>query len=135
PPLVTNDSHYTHEAQAEAHDVLLCVQTGSNIADPNRLKFGGSGYLVQSADQMRAVDSSEAWLQGCRNTLLVAEKVDTEGMFTFKNLMPRFPIHEGRTEEEYFREVAFEGLRRRFPGGIPETHIKQAEYELGVIIQ
>jgi DNA polymerase-3 subunit alpha len=134
-PLVTNDSHYTHEAQAEAHDVLLCVQTGSNVADPNRFRFDGNGYFVKSADQMRAVDSSDAWQEGCRTTLLVAEKVDTEGMFTFKNLMPRFPIPADRTEEEYFREVAYEGLRNRFPDGVPETHIKQAEYELGVIIQ
>jgi len=135
PPLVTNDSHYTYASQAEAHEILLCVQTASNIADPNRFRLEGGGYYIKSADEMRGVDSSEAWLEGCRNTLLVAEKVDTDGMFTFKNLMPRFPIPEGRTEEEYFREVAFEGLRRRFPGGIPETHVKQAEYELGVIIQ
>ncbi|WP_306214306.1 DNA polymerase III subunit alpha [Actinoplanes sp. RD1] len=134
-PLVTNDSHYVHEAQAEAHDVLLCVQTGSNVADPNRFRFDGAGYFVKSADQMRAVDSSEAWQEGCRNTLFVAERVDTEGMFTFKNLMPRFPIPEGYTEEEFFRHTAFEGLRARFPDGIPETHVKQAEYELGVIIQ
>ncbi|GGQ51827.1 DNA polymerase III subunit alpha [Couchioplanes azureus] len=135
PPLVTNDSHYTHESQAEAHDVLLCVQTGSNIADPNRFRFDGGGYFIKSAEQMRAVDSSDAWLEGCRNTLLVAEKVDTEGMFSFKNLMPRFPVPEGHTEESWFRHEAFEGLKRRFPGGIPETHIKQAEYELGIIIQ
>ncbi|MFI5933431.1 DNA polymerase III subunit alpha [Actinoplanes sp. NPDC051494] len=134
-PLVTNDSHYTHEAQAAAHDVLLCVQTGSNVADPNRFRFDGAGYFVKSADQMRAVDSSEAWQQGCRNTLLVAERVDIDGMFTFKNLMPRFPIPEGYSEEEFFRHTAFEGLRARFPGGIPDSHIKQAEYELGIIIQ
>jgi DNA polymerase-3 subunit alpha len=135
PPLVTNDSHYTHESQAEAHDVLLCVQTGSNVADPNRFKFDGAGYFVKSADQMRAVDSSEAWLEGCRNTLLVAEKVNTEGMFTFNNLMPRFPVPDGHTEESWFRHEAMEGLQRRFPGGIPEEHRKQAEYELDIILQ
>ncbi|MBO4210279.1 DNA polymerase III subunit alpha [Micromonospora echinofusca] len=135
PPVVTNDSHYTHEAQAEAHDVLLCVQTGSNIADPNRFRFEGGGYFIKSAEQMRAVDSSEAWLQGCRNTLLVAEKVDTAGMFTFRNLMPRFPIPDGETEESWFRKETFAGLARRFPEGIPEGHVVQAEYELGVIIQ
>ncbi|AXO37603.1 DNA polymerase III subunit alpha [Micromonospora sp. B006] len=135
PPVVTNDSHYTHEAQAEAHDVLLCVQTGSNVADPNRFRFEGGGYFVKSADQMRAVDSSELWQQGCRNTLLVAEKVDPAGMFTFHNLMPRFPIPEGETEESWFRKETFAGLKRRFPNGIPEGHVVQAEYELGVIIQ
>ncbi|MGX6604885.1 DNA polymerase III subunit alpha [Micromonosporaceae bacterium Da 78-11] len=135
PPLVTNDSHYTHEAQAEAHDVLLCVQTGSNVADPNRFRFDGAGYFVKSADQMRAVDSSDAWLEGCRNTLLVASRVETEGMFTFKNLMPRFPVPDGETEESWFRKEAYAGLHRRFPAGIPDTHIKQAEYELGIITQ
>jgi DNA polymerase III subunit alpha len=135
PPLVTNDSHYTHEAQAEAHDVLLCVQTGSNVADPNRFRFDGAGYFVKSADQMRAVDTSEAWLEGCRNTLLVAERVDTAGMFEFHNLMPRFPVPEGETEESWFRKETFAGLARRYPGGVPETHVKQAEYELGVILQ
>ncbi len=135
PPVVTNDSHYTYEEQAAAHDVLLCVQTGANVDDPNRFRFDGNGYFVKSADQMRAIDSSDAWQEGCRNTLLVAEKVDTTGMFTFKNLMPRFPVPEGHTEESWFRHEAFEGLKRRFPNGIPETHVTQAEYELGIIIQ
>ncbi|MEV1289848.1 DNA polymerase III subunit alpha [Micromonospora sp. NPDC049679] len=135
PPVVTNDSHYTHEAQAEAHDVLLCVQTGSNVSDPNRFRFDGAGYFVKSADQMRAVDNSDIWLEGCRNTLLIAEKVDTTGMFTFRNLMPRFPVPEGETEESWFRKETFAGLARRFPNGVPETHVTQAEYELGVILQ
>ncbi|MFE0531673.1 DNA polymerase III subunit alpha [Micromonospora parva] len=135
PPVVTNDSHYTHEVQSEAHDVLLCVQTGSNVADPNRFKFGGSGYYIKSADEMRAVDSSDVWLEGCRNTLLVAEKVDPKGMFEFHNLMPRFPVPEGETEESWFRKETFAGLGRRYPNGIPEGHVVQAEYELGVINQ
>ncbi|MFV2100674.1 DNA polymerase III subunit alpha [Micromonospora sp. LOL_024] len=135
PPVVTNDSHYTHESQSEAHDVLLCVQTGSNVADPNRFKFGGSGYYIKSADEMRGVDGSDVWLEGCRNTLLVAERVDPAGMFEFHNLMPRFPVPDGETEESWFRKETFAGLGRRYPQGIPEGHVVQAEYELGVIIQ
>ncbi|MEO3778627.1 DNA polymerase III subunit alpha [Micromonospora sp. B11E3] len=135
PPVVTNDSHYTYEAQAESHDVLLCVQTAANVADPNRFRFDGNGYYIKSADEMRAVDNSDAWLEGCRNTLLVAEKVDPAGMFAFHNLMPRFPIPEGETEESWFRKETFAGLARRFPNGIPEGHVVQAEYELGVIVQ
>ncbi|MFG1952906.1 DNA polymerase III subunit alpha [Micromonospora sp. NPDC048830] len=135
PPVVTNDSHYTYEAQAESHDVLLCVQTAANVADPNRFRFDGNGYYIKSADEMRAVDNSDAWLEGCRNTLLVAEKVDPAGMFTFHNLMPRFPTPEGETEESWFRKETFAGLARRFPNGIPEGHVVQAEYELGVIVQ
>lgn len=135
PPVVTNDTHYTHQEQSEAHDVLLCVQTAANVSDPNRFRFDGSGYYIKSADEMRAIDSSDLWLQGCRNTLLVAEKVDPTGMFDFRNLMPRFPVPEGETDESWFRKETFKGLARRFPDGVPETHVKQAEYELGVIIQ
>ncbi len=135
PPVVTNDSHYTHESQAEAHDVLLCVQTAANINDPNRFRFGGSGYYLKSADEMRAVDSSDLWQQGCRNTLLVAEKVDTTGMFEKRNLMPRFPVPEGETEASFFRAEAHRGMARRFPGGIDEEHAKQVEYEIDMIIE
>ncbi|GAA3456450.1 DNA polymerase III subunit alpha [Dactylosporangium matsuzakiense] len=134
PPVVTNDSHYTHQAQAEAHDVLLCVQTAANINDPNRFRFGGSGYYLKSADEMRAVDTSELWQAGCKNTLLVAEKVDTAGMFEFHNLMPRFPVPEGETEESFFRAEVARGMARRFPNGVDEVHQKQADYETDIIL-
>ncbi|GAA1513855.1 DNA polymerase III subunit alpha [Dactylosporangium maewongense] len=135
PPVVTNDSHYTHQAQAEAHDVLLCVQTAANINDPNRFRFGGSGYYLKSADEMRAVDGSDLWQQGCRNTLLVAEKVDTDGMFKERNLMPRFPVPEGETEESFFRAEVARGMARRFPEGIDEEHQRQADYETDMIVK
>ena len=135
PFVVTNDSHYTFEHERDAHDALLCVQTGKTIQDPNRLKFGGSGYFVKSPQEMRAIDSSEAWQQGCANTLLIAERVDTTGMFTQRNLMPRFPIPDSKTEDEYFREQVWAGMHRRFPDGIDERHREQVEFEIGVITQ
>ncbi|MEV0903121.1 DNA polymerase III subunit alpha, partial [Actinoplanes sp. NPDC049802] len=134
-PVVTNDSHYTYESQAEAHDVLLCVQTASNVNDPNRFRFGGSGYYIRPAAEIRGADSSEIWQRGCDNTLRIAERIDPTGMFTHRNLMPRFPIPEGHTEQEYFREQVWQGMTRRFPGGIPQAHRDQAEYEMGVIVQ
>jgi len=134
PPLVTNDLHYTHEHQSQAHDALLAVQTGKTLDDPNRFRFDGSGYYVKTAQEMYAVDSSDAWRQGCRNTLLVAEKVDPAGMFEFYNLAPQFPVPAGETLESWFRKETYAGLERRFPGGIPDDRRRQAEYELGVII-
>nr|BFE48981.1 DNA polymerase III subunit alpha [Saccharothrix mutabilis subsp. capreolus] len=135
PFVVTNDSHYTYAEDREAHDALLCVQTGKTLQDPTRFKFDGSGYYLKSPAEMRAIDSSDAWQEGCRNTLLVAEKVDTTGMFAFQNLMPRYPIPDGKTEAEYFREQVWEGMRRRFPEGVDEVHEKQVEFEIGVILQ
>jgi DNA polymerase-3 subunit alpha len=135
PPVVTNDSHYTHENEAAAHDALLCVQTGKQLSDPDRLKFGGSGYYLKTADEMRAVDTSDIWAEGCRNTLLVAERVDSAGMFTTHNLMPKYEVPPGQTEESWFREEVERGLARRFPGGVDEEHRRQAEYEMNVILQ
>jgi DNA polymerase III subunit alpha len=137
PPVVTNDSHYTREEDAAAHDLLLCVQTGKNLSDPDRFKFGGTGYYIKTAAEMYAVDQSDAWQEGCRNSqLLVAEQVDTAGMFEFKNLMPRFPIPEGYTsEEDFFRAEVWRGMDRRFPSGYDEEHRKLAEYEMDTIAQ
>ncbi|CAM5296328.1 Error-prone DNA polymerase [Streptomyces griseorubiginosus] len=135
PPLVTNDSHYTYAHEATAHDALLCIQTGKNLSDPDRFKFDGTGYYLKSTEEMYAVDSSDAWQEGCANTLLVAEMVDTTGMFEAKNLMPKFDIPDGYTEVTWFKEEVRRGMERRFPGGIPEDRQKQADYEMDVIIQ
>ncbi|MEV0192128.1 DNA polymerase III subunit alpha [Kitasatospora purpeofusca] len=137
PPVVTNDSHYTTEADAGAHDLLLCVQTGKNLSDPDRFRFDGTGYYIKSAAEMYALDQSDAWQEGCRNSqLLVAERVDTAGMFEFRNLMPRFPIPEGfGSEAEFFRAQVWQGMDWRFPNGYDEEHRKLAEYEMDTIVQ
>jgi len=135
PPLVTNDSHYTYESDATSHDALLCIQTGKQLSDPDRFRFDGSGYYIKNADEMRAVDSSDLWAEGCRNTLLVAEKVDPSGMFGFKNLMPTFPLPEGETEESWFRKEIWRGMERRFPEGVDSEHRAQIEFEMNVILQ
>ncbi|WP_308073980.1 DNA polymerase III subunit alpha [Actinokineospora sp. PR83] len=135
PFVVTNDSHYTFKGERESHDALLCVQTGKTLQDPTRFKFDGDGYYLKSPDEMRAVDASDPWQEGCRNTLLVAEKVDPTGMFEFRNLMPKFPIPDGKTEDEFFREQVWAGMRRRFPDGVDEEHTRQVEFEIGVITQ
>ena len=76
PFVVTNDSHYTVEADAKAHEVLLCVQTGSNMADPGRFRFDGSGYYLKTPQEMRAAFPDEEWQSGCDSTLLIAERAD-----------------------------------------------------------
>ncbi|EKX65364.1 putative DNA polymerase III, alpha subunit [Streptomyces ipomoeae 91-03] len=80
------------------------------------------------------MDSSDAWQEGCANTLLVAEMVDTAGMFEKRDLMPKFDIPEGYTEVSWFREETMRGMHRRFPDGIPDDRMKQVEYEMDTII-
>jgi DNA polymerase-3 subunit alpha len=132
PMIATNDLHYTFEKDAEAHEVLLCVQSGKTMADPNRFKLDGHDYYLKSPEQMRTLWSELP--EACDNTLLIAERVDV----TFNegaNLMPQFPVPEGESEESWLVKEVERGLHHRFPLGIPEGHRKQAEYEIGVICQ
>ena len=137
PPVVTNDSHYTREADSQAQDMLLCIQTGKTLLDTDRLRFDGSGYYIKPAAEMYSLDSSDLWQEGCRNSqLLIADRVDTTGMFDFVNLMPRFPIPDGfESEDELFRAEVWKGMDRRYPDGYDEQRRQQAEYEIGIISQ
>ena len=132
PLVATNDLHYTDQSEAAAHEVLLCVQTGSNMADGNRFKFEGDSYYLKSPAEMRALfaDLPEA----CDNTLAIAERCEvsfTEGNGTY---MPRFPCPAGETEDSWFRHEVQAGLYRRYPVGIPDEVRKQADFEINVII-
>ncbi|MFZ5851841.1 MAG: DNA polymerase III subunit alpha, partial [Actinomycetota bacterium] len=132
PLLATNDLHYTHAHQADAHEVLLCVQSGKTLADPNRFRFDARDFYLKSPQEMRT-----AWAElpeACDNTLWVAERCEVtfaEGA----NLMPRFAVPEGETEESWLRQEVARGLARRFPAGVSQRHRQQAEYEVGVVCQ
>ncbi|SDF56196.1 DNA polymerase III, alpha subunit [Blastococcus aurantiacus] len=133
PLLATNDLHYTHKEDAQAHDALLCIQTGSRLNEPNRFKFNGDGYYLKSAAEMRALFPGELSV-ACDNTLLVAEQCEvafTEGA----DLMPRFPLPEGEDETSWFIKEVERGLHKRWPNGIPDHVRKQADYETGIICQ
>ncbi|MBO0833667.1 MAG: DNA polymerase III subunit alpha, partial [Actinobacteria bacterium] len=132
PYLATNDSHYTRESDAGAHEVLLCVQTATTMADPNRFRLeGGPDYYLKSPQQMRSLRGDEDWQRGCANTLLVAERCDAR--FTKSNLMPTFPLPAGETEASWMRAEVWRGMDWRYPGGYDEQRRAQAEYEMGVI--
>ncbi|MBN9177065.1 MAG: DNA polymerase III subunit alpha [Microbacterium sp.] len=132
PLVATNDSHYTHQHEADAHAALLCVQSGSTLDDPNRFKFDGDGYYVKTAAEMRQLfrDHPEA----CDNTLLIAERCEVE-FDTAANYMPRFPVPPGETEDSWLIKEVENGLHYRYPAGIPDKVRKQAEYETGIILQ
>ncbi|MCZ2812938.1 DNA polymerase III subunit alpha [Modestobacter sp. VKM Ac-2979] len=132
PLLGTNDLHYTHREDAQAHDALLCIQTGSRLNEPNRFKFNGDGYYLKSAAEMRALFREHP--EACDNTLLIAEQCEvqfTEGA----DLMPRFPLPEGEDETSWFVKEVEAGLHKRYPAGIPDHVRKQADYEVGIITQ
>jgi DNA polymerase III subunit alpha len=136
PMIATNDLHYTHAADADAHEVLLCVQSGKTMADPNRFKLDGHDYYLKSPAEMRSLWADKHDLrEACDNTLRIAERCDVsfaEGNGTY---MPRFPVPEGETEHSWFRKEVEIGLARRYPGGVSDEVRKQAEYETDVILQ
>ncbi len=131
PLVATNDLHYVHADDADAHDTLLCVSSGSNRDTPNRFKFDGNGYYLKSPAEMR-----EIWRElpeACDNTLAIAERCEThfdEGTGTF---MARFPGPAGETEESWFAKEVRRGLEVRFPEGVPDYAVQQAEFETTVI--
>ncbi len=131
PLVATNDLHYTHRAEAVGHAALLCVQSGSTLADPDRFKFDADEFYLKTPQEMRHV-----WRElpeACDNTLLIAERCDvsfTEGA----NLMPRFPVPEGESEESWFIKEVDRGLQRRYPGGVPSPARARADREVECIV-
>ncbi len=129
PLVVTNDLHYVHESQSEAHDVLLCVGTGSNLDTPGRLKFETHEFYLKSAAQMAALfpDQPEA----VQNTRRIAEMIDV-ALPLGANRIPHFPVPGGETAESWLRKECQAGLQRRYGTVTPELQAR-LDYELGVI--
>ncbi|WP_419917548.1 DNA polymerase III subunit alpha [Candidatus Poriferisocius sp.] len=131
PLLLTNDSHYTSRSDAEAHDALLCVQTGSLVSDPDRLKFHGDDHYLKSAAEMRALfpDLSKA----CDNTLWIAERADVVIEFG-KPQLPDFPLpEEYGSADEYLRALTLEGAEARWGSPLPDEVADRLAYELKII--
>ncbi|MGH3881997.1 MAG: DNA polymerase III subunit alpha [Pseudonocardiaceae bacterium] len=134
-PLATNDSHYVTQDQADAHAVLLCVQSGKTLDDPNRFKFDGDGYYLKSAAEMRAYWDTEV-PGAADNTLLIAERVGPyDEVYAEVNRMPRFPLADGETEDLLLRREVEQYTPSRFPDGLTPEHQERIEIELGVISQ
>ena len=114
PGLATNDLHYTYADDAKPHEVLLCVQTGKTLADPNRFKFDAQDFYLKSPAEMRAQWDPQ-FPEACDNTLLIAERVDV-GFTEGQDLMPRAPVPDGRDRGV----VAGQGGRAGAAPAVPE---------------
>jgi DNA polymerase-3 subunit alpha len=132
PLLATNDLHYTHHEDASAHEVLLCIQSGSTIADPKRFKFENSEFYLKSAAQMRELfkDFPEA----CNNTLLIAQRCETT-MREGENLLPRFTVPQGESEDSWLKKLSNDGLADRMGNQIPVEYQERLDFELDVMMK
>jgi DNA polymerase III subunit alpha len=132
PLLATNDLHYTFAEDGAAHEALLCVQSGSTLADPKRFKFDNHEFYVKTAAQMREIFKDIP--ESCDNTLLVAERCNVtlrEG----ENLLPRFEVPQGESEDSWLRKLSHEGLISRLGDRVTPTHVQRLDYELDVMIK
>ncbi len=129
PLIVTNDAHYLRREDATMQDVLLCIQTGKTVDDPDRMKFQTEEFYLKSEEELKALfpNCDEAF----ENTVKIADRCNLEFVFNQYHL-PSFPIPEGYTNEEYFRKVCMDGFRERYENP-PASYLERLEYEIGVI--
>jgi DNA polymerase-3 subunit alpha len=132
PLLATNDLHYTFAEDGAAHEALLCVQSGSTLADPKRFKFDNHEFYVKTATQMRELFKDIP--ESCDNTLLIAERCNVtlrEG----ENLLPQFEVPQGESEDSWLRTLSHKGLTDRLGDRVTPVHIQRLDYELDVMIK
>ena len=127
--VATNDVHYTYSSDAEAHDILLCVQTGKSLKDENRMRYEGGQYYVKSEEEMRRLFPYAP--EAIENTGKIAERCNVEIEFGVTKL-PRFDVPAGYTAWEYLNKLCFEGLDKRYTDNKEELR-NRLNYELGVI--
>ncbi len=129
PLIVTNDAHYLRREDATMQDVLLCIQTGKTVDDPDRMKFQTEEFYLKSEEELKELfpNCDEAF----ENTVKIADRCNLEFVFNQYHL-PSFPIPEGYTNEEYFRKVCMDGFRERYENP-PASYLERLNYEIGVI--
>ncbi len=135
--VATNDLHYVHKSDAEAQDVLLCIQTQSTVDQPDRMRFNNDSYYLKSYDEMAELFSQ--FPGALENTAKIADRCSVTMEFGHL-FLPEFPVPEGHDEKSYLRELCEDELPRRYPGyGTDEAVTKEVrerlEFELGIINQ
>ena len=119
PMVATNDLHYTDAADADAHEVLLCVQSGKTMADPNRFKFDARDFYLKSPAEMRALwDGKYELREACDNTLLIAERCEVD-LRRERHLHAALPGAGGRDRADLVRQGGRARAGRPVPGRHP----------------
>jgi DNA polymerase-3 subunit alpha len=132
PLLATNDLHYTFHEDAAAHEALLCVQSGSTLADPKRFKFENDEFYLKTPAQMRELFKEIP--ESCDNTLLIAERCNVK-LREDENLLPAFAVPDAETEDSWLRKESERGLKERMKEKATPEHITRLNYELDVMIK
>lgn len=129
--VATNDVHYVDREDARLQDILLAVQTGCLLSDPNRMRMTGNTYYLRTPEEMAGLFSGVP--DALSNTLLIAERCNVDLGFKGYHL-PKFQVPEGTTPENYLRGLCESGLERRYGSRANDPVVlERLNYELGVI--
>ena len=129
PTVLTNDAHYLTKADAPGQDVLLCIQTGKTIDEPERMRFEGQEFYLKSEEEMRTLLPEHP--EALENTAKIAEKCSFDFEFGHYHL-PEFKLPAGETDSaSYLKKLCEQGFQERYPNN-PEVHA-QLDYELEMI--
>lgn len=129
PLVATNDIHYVKREDAEAHDILLCIQTGKKVADEDRMRYEGGQYYLKSPEEMEALFPYAK--QALENTGKIAERCNVEIVFG-EQKVPKYEVPEGFTSYSYLKALCQEGLERRYDPVTPQLQ-ERLDYELSTI--
>ena len=132
PLLATNDLHYTFHEDAAAHEALLCVQSGSTLADPKRFKFDNDEFYLKTPAQMRELFKEIP--ESCDNTLLIAERCNVT-LRENENLLPAFDVPAGETEDSWLRKESVRGLLEKMGDKATDIYRTRLQYELDVMVK
>lgn len=132
PLVATNDVHYTNKEDAEFHDILLCIQMGKTIDDPNRMRFETNQFYFKTQEEMAEV--FQAYPEALANTKVIADQCNVELHFAPPYFLPDYPVPPGYDIISYLRKLCDDGLQERYAEITPEI-TERLEYELGIIIK
>ena len=127
--VATNDIHYTYAEDAEAHDILLCIQTGKKVTDEDRMRYEGGQFYVKSPEEMAQLFPYA--LEALENTHKIAMRCHVEIEFGHYKL-PKFPVPDGYSAWEYLQKLVYDGFAKRYPDQ-PEPLKERVDYELNTI--
>lgn len=120
--ICTNDVHYTYADDADAHDILLCIQTGKKVSDENRMRYTGGQYYLKSPEEMAELFKYAP--QALANTEKIAKRCNVEIEFGVTKL-PRFAVPEGFTSWTYLNYLCYEGLKKRYPEQAADISVEE----------
>ena len=129
PLVVTNDVHYTYKEDYEAHDVLLCIQTQTTVAETDRMRYEPEQFYIKSAEEMYALFPYAK--EALANTKKISDRCNVEITFGEYKL-PKFDVPAGYEAYEYLSLLCHEGLKKRYPANYGE-HEERLKYELETI--